>query len=174
MAQRKIRGSHVYLRECLEIGVYVFLTASLRSWRLEQPRGFQVRSVFAQKMSSLSFWNHLWAPVQFYESVCSHKAILEFAEMLATKISLNKLRNWDTTQRPPNKLLSGSCCSQESALRPERARHWQEFWLGPHISFHLCQSCGYSTGDEAVKTVPDVQPQSLTQTWVKCAIMIKC
>ena len=113
-AQRKTKGSHVYLRESLEVGVYMFLTASLRSWSLEQPRGFQVRFVFAQKMSSLSLWNHLWAPVQFSESVCSHQSHSGVWGNVSHKNqSDNKLRNWDTTQRPPNKLLSGSYYIQE-------------------------------------------------------------
>ena len=113
-AQRKIKGSHVYLRECLDIGVYMFLTASLGRCSLEQPRGFQVRFVFAQKMSSLSFWNHLWAPVQFSESVHSHQSHSGVWGNVSHKNQLDhKLRNWDTTQRPPNKLLSGSYYIQE-------------------------------------------------------------
>ena len=113
-AQRKIKGSHAYLRDCLEIGVYMCLNASLGHCSLEQPRGFQVRFVFAQKMSSLSFWNHLWAPVQFSESVRSHQSHSGVWENVSHKNqSDNKLRNWDTTQRPPNKLLSGSYYIQE-------------------------------------------------------------
>lgn len=112
----KIKEFHVYLRECLEIGLCRFLNASLQSWTLKQTKSFQVRSVFAWETSSLSFWNHFLAPVQFPESVCNHQIHAGVWEKVGHRNqsdSINWLRNWDTTQRWPNKLLSGSYYIQE-------------------------------------------------------------